>query len=553
MKLGNSFLVLLVLLAMVLSPFPPIMGKDISASTEGIAGVSATPFVGNEDVSPQSMDSSVDFNFLKVVSYLWSDGHGDMSFEHIIKNNSVSNFKEITWLLDDWNTTDYRNIRAEDDGGPLVTSTRMAGTNIYITTYFRQAVSVGQSIHFTLFVTVGAMATGSGDSWNGHWYVRVEDSTIGELIQGVTLPSNAQIVSVSPTPTTQRNNYVEWRYTNVSAGWKLTIDLNYQLSSTMDVPLFYQGTTPVDGIDPVWELDSYGNPTNSGLTINSHGCYMTSAAMIINYWAERQGISFRTDPRKLNYWLRTYGGYNLGNLVNHSSLNTYVREKGINLSIDSKNSVWGRNDAKLDEYLVSGKPVIIGVTGIYGKHWVVATGKTVVDGTSTYTINDPVYGNTTVKERYHNTYADITLFNDYAVDARSLVISAHSPVEFVVTDSLGRKSGYDPVIGVVWDQIPNAVYYTRELGPNGPGVSLHSKELDISSPLDGEYTITVIGTGNGNYKLDVYSSNWQGNVERQVFSGVASSGSRAVVGVEYSSHTGLSYNFYLPLVTKHRR
>jgi len=202
---------------------------------------------------------------------------------------------------------------------------------------------------------------------------------------------------------------------------------------------------------------------------------------------------------------------------------------------------------------MSGKPVIIGVTGIYGKHWVVAVGKAVMDGTSTYIINDPVYGRTDIKEDYHNAYADISLFNDYDVDARSLAISAHSPVEFVVTDSLGRKSGYDPATGTVWDQIPNAVYYTRELGPNGPGISLHSKELDIPSPLDGEYIVTVIGTGEGNYKLDVYASNWQGNVERQVFSGVASSGSRAEVSVDYSSYTGLSYNLYLPLVTTIRR
>lgn len=558
MKFGNSFLVLLVLLAMVLSPFPPIMGKGINASTEGIAGVSATLFVGNEDVSSQSVDSSVDFNFLKVVSYLWSDGHGDMSFEHIIKNNSASNFKEITWLLDDWNTTDYRNIRADDDTGPLETETIMDGTNIYITTYFRRAIPIGQSLHFTLYVTIGKMATGSGNSWNGHWYIKVEGSSIGELIQGVTLPSNAQIVSVSPAPTTRRNNYVEWRYINVPDGWRLTIDLNYKLSSTMNVPLFYQGTAPVDGADPVWEMDTYNNyPAGDRYnTIYAWGCFITSGAMIINYWAQKLDVTFRTDPRQINEWMKTHQGYDAGHGGYASKIAEYAKVSGTAISVAEKVSAnFTVPNTRLDEYLLSGKPVMLGIIVSENNwHFVVATGITTVGGVKTYTINDPLLGNTTLKEGYDNQFSSITVFTDTPVDNRNMRVAAHSPVEFVVTDRFGRKSGYDPTTGVIWDQIPNSQYVLEGLARTGSTTPEHiSKVLYINGPGDGNYDIKVFGVESGLYQVDTFATDWKGGVDYQVVSGVAAVGSTAAYIVEYNAVAGLVFKKHLPTVLRNRR
>ncbi|MFH1408038.1 MAG: C39 family peptidase [Patescibacteria group bacterium] len=551
MKLGSRFLVLSVLLAVILSPFSPVTGGGASASTERTAGLSANLFVENGDASSQSMDSAVDFRLLKVVSYLWSDGHGDMSLEHIVKNNSANNFTGIIWLLDDWNTTDYRNIRAEDDKGPLNTSTRMDGTNIYITIFFRQAVPIGQSLHFTLYVTIGKMTTGSGNNWNGHWYIRVEGSPIGELIQGVTLPSNAQITSVTPTPTTRRNNYVEWRYINVPDGWQLTIDLNYQLSSTMNVPLFYQGTAPVDGNSPVWELDTYNNyPAGDRYnTMYAWGCFITSGAMVINYWAQKLDVPFRTDPRQINEWMKTHRGYDAGHNGNVNSIVEYARYGGVTIYAET---IFTTSSSVLDGYILSGKPVMLGVRN--QGHFVVATGITTVGGVKTYTINDPLLGSTTLKESYNNQFSRMTVFTDTPVDNRDMRVAAHSPVEFVVTDRFGRKSGYDPTTGTTWNQIPNSHYVLEGLARAGTTTPENiSKVLYINEPEDGNYDIKVFGIGSGLYKVDTFATDWKGEVDYQIVSGEATVGSVATYTVEYNAVAGIIFKGYLPMALRNKR
>jgi len=552
MKRVQKVLAVGLLVVLVLSPLRSVCAAAGPGAKEG-GSTPSVVFIGGTPT--QSVNNAIDFSFLKVVSYLWANGHGDMSIEHILKNNWYLGFSEITWLLDDWNTTDYTNIRAEDDNGLLATTTRMDGTNIYITVHFRQAVPIGQSIHFTLYVTIGAMATGSGDNWNGHWYVRVEGSPVIELIEGVTIPSNAIIISVTPPPTTQRSNYVEWHYTNVPAGWSLTIDLNYRLSSTLDVPLFYQGTVPVDGRDPVWELDTYNNypPGDRYNTIYAWGCFITSGTMIINYWAQKLGASFRTDPRLINDWMKTHQGYDAGHGGYASKVAEYARANGVEIywvphdvTAPTGNPFVAPNGV-LTEYLTSGKPIMLGVRG--QGHFVVATGIASVGGIQTYTINDPLHGRETLADLYGNKFERMTVFTDTPVDSRSLRIAAHSPVELVVTDKYGRKSGYDPTTEIHWNQIPNSQYVQEGLVRVGDTVPENiSKVLYVDQPEDGDYRIETFGVGAGSYKVDAFATDWRGGVDYQVFSGVATAGSRATYDVEYGAATGLTYRTYLPTV-----
>ena len=94
---------------------------------------------------------------------------------------------------------------------------------------------------------------------------------------------------------------------------------------------------------------------------------------------------------------------------------------------------------KLDNALSALNSVILGVND--GGHYVVATRKITVNGQPTYAINDPIYGQTTLYERYSNTYSSILFISSTSTDTRMLNISAHSPVRLLITDSLGRKSG----------------------------------------------------------------------------------------------------------------
>lgn len=113
---------------------------------------------------------------------------------------------------------------------------------------------------------------------------------------GVTFPSNASFESITPSPTTQNNNYLEWRVVNMTGDWVHDIDVAYVLSDVITVPLFLQKNTVVASPPAPWAGETYGN-YKAGDTVNTisrWGCKMVSAAMIINYWAEQNQLPFRT-------------------------------------------------------------------------------------------------------------------------------------------------------------------------------------------------------------------------------------------------------------------
>ena len=82
---------------------------------------------------------------------------------------------------------------------------------------------------------------------------------------------------------------------------------------------------------------------------------------------------------------------------------------------------------------------------------------------------------------------------------------AHSPVELVLTDPLGRRLGFDPTTGTSYTEIPDASYgiHGQTLSDDGaqtmvPGI----KTAWLNSPIDGNYTIEAIGTDTGSYHVD---------------------------------------------------
>lgn len=81
------------------------------------------------------------------------------------------------------------------------------------------------------------------------------------------------------------------------------------------------------------------------------------------------------------------------------------------------------------------------------------------------------------------------------VTARILHITAQSPINILVTDPIGRRVGYHPDLGLL-NEIPGATY-------SGPGTE--PQVVQIYSPLQGEYTIGIFGTGTGAYTINMES------------------------------------------------
>lgn len=502
---------------------------------------------GEADINgTQSVQDSFEYELLKQTVALWSDGRGDVILERRLRNLSISNWTSSTWYFD-WYPGIYSDIRAWDSGGPLNYSTTTSGSRIYITVYFRDTVPIGQSYQFSLAITIDNMARPSGSNWRANWYTR-PSAPIQEFIQGVTFPSNSVIQSATPPPTTQSYNYLEWRETNTPSGWEHTIDVYYTLSDSITVPLFLQTNRVLPIPDAPWSSNVYGNhpPNDTYNTIARWGCYMTSASMIIDYWAEHSQTQFRTNPDDFNAWLRNNNGYDASNGVVHSKIIEYANNNAVTLY--NRGRIQGRNDTVLDDYLLSGNPVILGVGG----HFVVATGKTTVNNVDTYSINDPIYGETTLYEQWNNNYYSILLLSGTLADQRSLRISAHSPVELLVTDPQGRKTGYDPSTDTHWNEIPEAEYFVESIAADADpsqGQFIESKTLLIYSPLDGEYMIEIHGTGQGVYEINAFASDWLGRVSRLVDNGTAQDDSVDNLSIDYNSNTGLYSSFlYLPLV-----
>lgn len=322
---------------------------------------------------------SYTYQRLKISTALWEDGRGDVIVEQRLLNQNITNWTSTSWYFN-WYPGNYSNIRAWDDQGPLTISSTQSGTRVDVAVYFRQPVPVGAAYHFFLAITIGNMAGGSGNDWQANWYWSPGQS-VQEFIQGVTFPSNSTILSANPTPTYRHLTYLEWREANTPPGWQQTIDVDYRLSSTITVPLYRQTSSP-------WNNDPYGRyPPNDPInTVAKWGCHMTSAAMIVSYWGQKSSPPRATDPRALNTWLRNHNGYDENNGVIHSKIAEYATSLGV--ALYNRGYYAGRNDAVLDDYLRSGNPVIIGVnkrvdpgTGrTYASHFVVATGKTTVNG-----------------------------------------------------------------------------------------------------------------------------------------------------------------------------
>jgi PKD repeat protein len=83
--------------------------------------------------------------------------------------------------------------------------------------------------------------------------------------------------------------------------------------------------------------------------------------------------------------------------------------------------------------------------------------------------------------------------NEARLTNNILSITALSPVELTLTDSLGRRLGYDPQTGADISEIPNALYF-RDL-------TTADKHLIVYAVEAGDYLLTVTGIGEGTYTI----------------------------------------------------
>jgi hypothetical protein len=111
-----------------------------------------------------------------------------------------------------------------------------------------------------------------------------------------------------------------------------------------------------------------------------------------------------------------------------------------------------------------------------------------------------------------------------ATVASSLTISLHSGGQMLLTDSLGRRTGFNPAGGRGLKEIPHATYGNESIDDpfddSGDPASTDEKTLDLRPPQPGSYALTVYGTRDGAYDLEFRSANGLSSRSPMVLEGV---------------------------------
>lgn len=297
------------------------------------------------------------------------------------------------------------------------------------------------------------------------------------------------------------------------------------------------------------------------------------------------------DPRQMNHWKGLYSTTSIGDVRWDNFATAWTNQNPTAPSVrlykagppstnpctptppNNSFPVYSVTTQTLDNILRNGVPVILPIfkatdpnpqkpTAI---HFVVVTGKDTPD--NTYFVNDPgayydVNGQPTIKrlkdlpntpwgKKQSLSPADVafSLTKDdkwivyVGIDpntgtykainckdpstAQALGIYSSDPVEFILTDPRGRRTGFDPVSNTAYQEIPTSAYSTA-IYRNEQDFSIPDpppfKSLDMANQIAGQYTLNVIGTGSGNFTVEVTASDATGNWITQTYSGTTAPG-----------------------------
>jgi hypothetical protein len=260
------------------------------------------------------------------------------------------------------------------------------------------------------------------------------------------------------------------------------------------------------GDDPYGDPDYVVQPNDCGSDILHCGCRLTTWAMTLDHIGLASGA--HTNPGVLNQWLRTHDGYNglyvdPGPVLKYAAtvmgLGTYRLYRG------------GHDVPEVSQALSQNLPVNLKAPAGPFDHHVLAVGETYdLGGDGTFYINDPYFENKfslvpTLYQRYGDAFYEYAYIAPDPAEYGWIFFALASPAEFVVTDPLGRKTGYDPISDTSYSEIPEAYYvYETIIDPTGENYSEDPhvyKGFELYEPIDGEYLISVIGVDSGTYTL----------------------------------------------------
>lgn len=299
--------------------------------------------------------------------------------------------------------------------------------------------------------------------------------------------------------------------------------------------------TRLSQANPLWATKLYDH--SSVDTIQQKGCALTSLSMALN----SAGITtlpggVTNDPGGLNQFMKTTDTDFYGESVFWGPAARDASGGTLKFHLSNINSLqdWDGATNYLDTAVCQqGNPIIVGVdlnSSNVPQHYVVVTGKQGSD----YTIADPGYAKTTLSQ-YGNAFVTRGFVADPSGDISELDLAIGDVAEFLLIDPVGQKTGFDPSVGQIDQQIPNSVYLKDSLQNDLTGAP--PTEIDhfgeIFQPSPGAYQIVVTGLKLGTYSISSRMFSQDGSAQPDVIvPGIAGPGSSSAFSIQLTSTIG---------------
>lgn len=268
--------------------------------------------------------------------------------------------------------------------------------------------------------------------------------------------------------------------------------------------------------DGAWGQQEYDTASSwsNNPTIERWGCALTSSAMALQY----HGIN--VNPSQLNNWLNSQpDGYVRNGLLNWLAVSRYAKQHG-QTDLEFLRRLASSNT--LDDEIANDRPAIVKIPG----HFAVVKGS---DSTG-YLINDPDSTKTYLAqvesdrgESYNNIYSYIPSNTNLSY----IMLAINPDFDLKVFDTSGNLiNGYYALEEPLLDDVDRTSESSSPLG-----VFMFPK------PPDGTYKVEV--SGNGQYFLDSYLYDQNGNVVLDNLSGFLS-GNKNVYEITIGSSNSIS-------------
>jgi hypothetical protein len=276
-------------------------------------------------------------------------------------------------------------------------------------------------------------------------------------------------------------------------------------------------------------------------TMASSGCAITSVADVLaSYGMQTLPDGSALDPGTLNHFLGQKGARSACDIAWDTTSRVVNYELVRN---DYAKTPLATRLQHIDEALAAGNLVIIGIAAKgSGMHFVVVYDKApnpAPDGSPDYRIADPFrytpyatgdQSGKLLSEAYRPINQDkdrlhvIVYANKAPQPGKSWTIVAHSPVEMLVTDPNGKRTGFDRQTGREVQDIPGSSYGLEEGIADDEGTApplpdaLYFGQTNLTP---GTYKVEVVGTGTGPYTLDFGFASGPNDTSNQTVRGSA--------------------------------